>query len=260
MMAIVPPLAHLLQTSHAVRAELPCEVNSLCKLARVVQVTRHAKFGRDVTEKLEEAVDEHGGVFVEAHTKKYVKYKLHVARKLARQAERDGFAMDAIVCERKHSLMKPAADPIDNTSEFEASLMARALVLHKATLQADFSDGLLASKSHPELARQLGAEEVYVGKDMRLDGTVMGSGDIVFIGSDLAAEITCACSLIRTGSTLKEYGFLVHQLSFVEEVSSLASRWQVAGALSFLPAIKGNGMMLSPLWVHEERGFRLVFN
>ena len=72
--------------------------------------------------------------------------------------------------------------------------------------------------------------------------------------------VACACSLARTGNTLKEYGFLVHQLSFVEEVSSLASRWQVADALSFLAAIKGNGMMLSPLWVHEEGGFRLVFN
>ena len=88
----------------------------------------------------------------------------------------------------------------------------------------------------------------------------MGCGDIVFIGSDHAAEFAGACSLMRTGSTLEEYGLLVHQLSFVEEVSSLASRWQVADTLSFLAASKGNGMMVSPLWVHEERGFRLVFN
>ena len=127
---VILPLAHLFQSTTSIRKRLPLHVDSFVKLGTVCRCLNRAKFGLLQAADLDEAVEEHGVAFLRTYDRQGVALKFHNAFKLARQLRRDKFLMDCFPCERKHSLLKEAALPVKNTSQFERTVTARALNLH----------------------------------------------------------------------------------------------------------------------------------
>ena len=81
--------------------------------------------------------------------------------------------MDAFVTERKHSLAKQAADPAQNTSVYEKSVLSRSISLHVGTLSSLRRDGLLGGQMPPEWPG------VTISKKMHWRGTIVAEGDVL---------------------------------------------------------------------------------
>ena len=220
LMGVVRPLAHFLQTS-SVRTRLPLEVDSWVKLACFCQKLQDAKFGKLTETQLANAAFSHGEAFLRAYDGEGVKPKFLNARLLSLQLARDGFLFDTFPCERKHSLLKLAALPIKNTSNFERTVIARALNLHKASLEHEMADGLVTPQPDPEMAAELGVISFAMAADMRLDGTLYGQGDVVLTAAG-AMVIATPCSLQYDCDSQAISAWLVRDLVFVEQALLLA--------------------------------------
>ena len=145
---------------------------------------------------LEVALREHGEAFVAVYGEDACKPKFHYARHMVGQVRRDGMFLDTWTCERKHSMLKAAALHIDNTQVFERSAIARALILHAASLRpGGLRDGLKRAVPCPELATAAGAHGCAIDLEMRWMGTRWGKGDMFFLDGNLF-EIVC-CALVE---------------------------------------------------------------
>ena len=220
LMTVVPPLAHFLHM-HAVRTKLPDEIASFMELAVLVRMLARAKMGKMNPDTLSQALARHGNAFKRAYQGDGIKAKFHYARELPYQLQRDGMLLDTFTCERKHSMMKTAAEPIVNTSRFERSCLSRALTLHLATLREGIADALVRPEGSPEIASLLGFASCSIAKDIRVDGTLMGVGDVLWIAGRTCVQIICPMSAKfeeDNAADPSRLGFLVEVLDFVEQV------------------------------------------
>jgi len=221
MMSIVPPLAHLLST-HAISRQIPDHIASFVALALLVRTVAKAKVAVATAADLSAALVRHGELFKKAYKGDGVKAKFHYARELPHQFQRDGMLLDTFTCERKHSMMKAAAAPITNTRVFERSCLCRALTLHRSALRAGIRDGLLHGASDPEIAELLGFAACTIAKDIRVDGTLMGVGDIIWASPSQCVEVVSAMAVQLVDGAQFQLGFLVEMLLFTEEVTTRA--------------------------------------
>ena len=215
---MILPLAHLFQSTPNIRQQLPLQVDSFVKLALLCRLLSRAKFGTLQPVDLDEAVEKHGEAFLRTYEGLCVALKFHNARKLARQLRRDKFLMDCFPCERKHSLLKEAAEPVKNTSTFERTVLARALNLHKASLKHDMFDHLVRPSQDTSLASDCGVHDLEVGLELRMDGTIFGQGDVVFDSDTVAMFIVAPCNIQESVSDDHVLSFLGYRLEFVETV------------------------------------------
>ena len=108
--------------------------------------------------------------------------------------------------------------PIKNTSQFERTVTARALNLHKATLQHDMRDHLVGPKQDTSLASECGVHDLEVGLELRMDGTIFGQGDVVFDSDTSALFIVVPCNVQESVGDDRVLSFLGYRLQFVETV------------------------------------------
>lgn len=216
MMSIVPPLAHYL-ASHPIRLQIPDHVKSFLALGVLVRMMAKAKIGMVGSDELAAAFMQHGELFKQAYRGEGIKAKFHYARELPYQLLRDGMLLDTFTCERKHSMMKLAAEPIDNTSTFERTCLARALTLHQASLRDGIRDGLVHGQADPGTAALLGVVACTIAKDIRVDGTLLGTGDIIYISATQPVEVRAPVELVFGADQSPCLGFLVDVLHFVQE-------------------------------------------
>ena len=96
------------------------------------------------------------------------------------QVGRDGLVLDSLVVERQHLLAKRAADHIDNTVDFERSLLAAvcATSLHELC-SANFCDSLIG-----KVAELPGCTSVLVADAMAICHFEVHVGDVVLRGRE----------------------------------------------------------------------------
>ena len=99
--------------------------------------------------------------------------KFHYSRHLPLQADEDDCNPDCFVGERGNSKMKQAADPVDNTSTYESTVLCRTLLKHEQMVQDFHADGLLG-KCHEFPEGKLAKHVTWRGNLFRCD-------DIIFL-------------------------------------------------------------------------------
>ena len=154
LIACVPALAFMLETSAAVSSLMPLEVASFCKLASLIRCYHSSKLGLSSRARWTRCLSEHAEAYKTAYgtNARYIPKTLW-ARMLGVQCERDEFTMDCLAPERNHKVLKDASGPIMNTIRFERSVIVRALHLHEGRLNGGWlRDGLNRGKPSPELA------------------------------------------------------------------------------------------------------------
>ena len=162
--------------------------------------------------------------------------KFHFTRHPLAQLATDGWLIDTYVAERKHASLKEAADPVRNI-DFEKSVLARALVLHKSKLVTLRRDGLLELALCPELGGS-------ISLCVQWRGTILGVGDVLFLDDDLPFIVSgCAC----VGDT---FYILGHNCALLEQVTSKARRWRHSEAHELKPLI--GHARLAAMWTHES--------
>ena len=217
-LSVVAPLCHLFQSTLSIRQALPLEVDSFAKLALLCRCLNRGKFGLLRPDELEHAQYQHGEAYLRTYDGEGVSLKFHNEGKMGGQLRRDQFLMDTFPCERKHSLLKEAALPVKNTIQFERTVMARALNLHKASLAHSMHDELLQPSQGDTLAGELGLNDVVIGLDMRLDGTMYGQGDIIFDSDDAAILIRAPCKIQKAAGDAYCLAFFGYKLHAVTKV------------------------------------------
>jgi hypothetical protein len=133
--------------------------------------------------------------FLDAHKAAYgtshIKPKHHYGQHSAARAESpDVVQVDCFVHERKHQVLKRAANPVKNSLAFEASVLPRALLEQSRQLDALPPRRGLVGGSTPgaALALALGVSSASVAKALRFDGLQAAVGDIV-LADGMAFEV-----------------------------------------------------------------------
>ena len=111
---------------------MPLEVASMSALGALVGVYLCGKRGFRVADELDAAILRHDIAFEAAYGGAVDEYvpKFHFTKHIPEQLRKDGFLQDCFATERKNSLVLRAAEPVRNTSTFERSVLARALIMH----------------------------------------------------------------------------------------------------------------------------------
>jgi hypothetical protein len=93
---------------------------------------------------------------------------------MPQQIDRDGGVIDTFPCERYQSKVKACAESVDNTRNFEKSILGRVLVGHMRLMDAPgcFHDGLVRGKWIPELNVDVSTKGI-------VNGVSLSYGDIV---------------------------------------------------------------------------------
>jgi len=154
---------------------------------------------------------------MEAYGKSLLRPKHHYAMHNA--LETRGGSLDCFVHERKHQVAKRAADPVRNTTSFEASVLGRVLLEQARQLDAMRHKRALQGPTSPcrEVAAALGAQEAVVAKSARFDGRLVSVDDCVLFG--MQAGVVRACA--RTGDEL----FMIVQTLTRQGEGRSSSRW-----------------------------------
>ena len=119
--------------------------------------------------------------------------------------------------------MKAAAAPICNARVFGRSCLSMALTLHLDSLREGIQDSLQRPELGPEAAADLGFASCSFAKDIRVDGTLMGIGDVLWVDPDTCVEVICPVSAQLVHDQPPRLGFLVDALRFVEKAFKAVS-------------------------------------
>lgn len=238
----MPLLCHFAERVVVPSGKLKAELRSLFAQGEVVSAVLGAKRARtyDATV-LSAAVDKHLRLFVRAYGAEYVKPKHHYATHLGRQARRDGVILDAFTVERKHYAGKRAAEHVDNTRDFEASVLSRMHVAERRALQdADFRD-CLESPTAPGFGLTLSARATCMAMQYAVN-------DVVFVHG--VAAFVCACCTIPSGTV----GALVRKMA-LERQNVTSSLWR---RLPDIELVDGRDMQLASCWSVQGEQFEVL--
>jgi hypothetical protein len=251
VVTVVPLICHFVERP-AIHLAIVLEVESFKTLACVVRLVMHAKLGGVDPGTLALAIKAHGDAFKLAYNGHGIKPKFHYARKLPLQLARDGYLQDTFALERKHSMLKAAAEHTDNTRTFEKTILSRAIALHANQLKtAPLLDGLHNETLCPELAELLNVRQASVGQSLVFTGTRCGRGDLIFIG-DRAAEVQYCCSVMIEDGI--ELALLVRFCTFQDLLSSAATRWRREETSQLVLVHESFRLVLARLWREEADG------
>jgi hypothetical protein len=149
MLVALPVVVFFMEVNPALLAALPAEYASVATLNRVRGLYQQAKLAMPVANELAAALRLHGEQKLAAYGPAAFIPKDHYILHLPFQIERDGELLDTLVTERFHQMPKVAMDSIDNTSRFEATVLARSvsLYLHAVSSANAFETKLLGRVS-----------------------------------------------------------------------------------------------------------------
>ena len=168
--------------------------------------------------------------FLQAHIAAYgkegLKPKHHYIFHNALQASR-GEVMDCFVHERKHQVLKAAANPVKNTRAFESSILGRVLLEQTRQMKASPADRGLVQPvpAEPALLASLGVGAASMGREIRRDGLQLAAGDLVIFGKQ-AGFVQCG---VEAEGLLLALVQPLTQVSVAPSSSTWDSQHQVGG-------------------------------
>lgn len=242
---VFPLLAFFLRKIVARSGRLLKEVDSFEHFACVLHLYRKGKEGVDIANELADAIVAHGAKFREAYPQEDPKPKSHYAHHIPMQLRRDGVLIDAFVGERKHQGIKAAATPVCNTRAFERTVLFTAFARQVASMEEDFTDGLISARECPELASLLGEspDMVRFAPACRWTGTKVRDGDLLLL-DDLVYFSKGYIAVCDTVYVLGE----PHEM--LEQVTPFAWRLRPAGHVSMI-ALAGKRLRLASGWYFD---------
>ena len=92
------------------------------------------------------------------------------------------------------------------------------MTLHQACLRDGIRDGLMQGQTDDTIAQLLGLAACKISKDIRVDGTTMGIGDVLYAGPTQVVEVAAPLAAQFASGQPFRLGFLVDALQFVQEV------------------------------------------
>ena len=202
-MDLLPILRYFVESQPPLRAQWPLETESFIALCQANELSIRAKQGEALADALDAAWQTHANRFTAAYDALDHLPKFHFTRHLPEQVRLDGWAIDTFTCERHNSMVLEAAGPIDKTSCFERSVLARSLILHASKLTALRRDGLV-QPMHAENG------DYWFSKRVIWNGATIAQDDVLFT-EGLAFLVAAA---LQVGDKL---GLFAHPLSREEE-------------------------------------------
>ena len=131
---IVPMLRHFLVTvvwrSNRLRAKLAPQIASFNALANVVLTIQDTKVSKDpakLAPLLKNRIEVHMRLKKHAYGSNVFTWKDHVQHHVPPQVERDGRLLDSLPLERKHQSVKTMAECVDNTRDFDRTILVKAV-------------------------------------------------------------------------------------------------------------------------------------
>ena len=234
---------------------MPLEVASLSAMGATVGLILCGKRGFRVADQLDAAILRRDIAFEAAYgeSDEFSVYhtlyipKFHHTKHLPDQLRVDGFSQDTFATERKHSMVKLAADPIRNTVVFERSVLSRALLMHLGSTQNLRKDGLIDPQHCPDIW-----DDGWISLLMVWEGTKLGESDVVFLGGDAVLVCGCVCNANASG-------LLGRRLTQVRQITSACAAWRPAPVEEVeIFALEGVRCRLAALWSVELGGDLLV--
>jgi hypothetical protein len=174
MLSVIGPFRFYLESNAALFTDLADAIQSYRCMARVVRFIMDGKEGERVGDALADALQKHADAHFRAYPDDDPAPKWHFARHMPQQIDRDGGVIDTFPCERYQSKVKACAESVDNTRNFEKSILGRVLVGHMRLMDAPgcFHDGLVRGKWIPELNVDVSTKGI-------VNGVSLSYGDIV---------------------------------------------------------------------------------
>ena len=146
-LGLVPLLRHYLVVNDRIAACIPAEVASFNALADVVACLQLLKSGVGGGDQgLERLLRAHGDAFHTAYGPDDTHYlpKFHYAKHVWDSVRQHGCMLDCFAAERKHRILKEAAEALRNTTNFERTVISRVLCRHVHALASGWRvEGLL---------------------------------------------------------------------------------------------------------------------
>lgn len=237
---------------------LTCE--SFLAMCRLLDEFVALKRGRSTKSAVLPLLQAHLEMHQRAHGVEYIRPKHHFGFHNVLDSSDDKVWLDCSVHERKHQIVKQAADAIKNTSSYEASVLGRVLVTQLRQLENTKKDKTLIGNTglHAELSQQLGSA-VHLGKSLLYRDTVIGVGDVLLFHGEGGIVRACGehdsklfvlLQLCRRdgfctfgATTLRPQGEALHllYLDSVRESFSLAFAWAWASDSTNLLVLHGEG-------------------
>lgn len=258
LVAIFPLVRHFIEV--LVRPRCPeamkSALESFSMLCSIVSLLNAMKRDRsNVTNqncnKLQRMLASHLKLFAQAHGAEHVRPKHHFCQHLPGQILARGAVLDCWPCERKHRSLKRIAGTIDNTRNFERSLLARAVAEQISCTPAEsFTTKLLGETTlAPDLAVELGANSVTLARGIKYGVVSLSAGDVII------AESTCiritACMLLDSS-----WCVLAVVYEFVQKLGA-GTLWKLQ-APSACFTLSPNGFLVPTYWTFQSDGLLLT--
>jgi hypothetical protein len=162
--------------------------NAACE---VVDIMLRAKDGRmstvEASRLLTLAATRHLDLHKACYGNERIKPKHHWIFDIALQLVDCEFVLDAFLIEKEHLLARECANPIENTSRFEESVLARMLHAQVQTLNnLGPQDSLMSPKvAYPGFAN------AFMSDNLTIDGVTYSVGDFVFLNTLPGRVLSC---------------------------------------------------------------------
>ena len=258
LLAIFPLMRHFIET--VVKPRCPeCMQDALAsfaKLREAVAILNSMK--RDSStitqsrcDHLKSTLATHLRLFKVAYGPDHVRPKHHLCQHIPDQVLAHKMVIDCWPCERKHRSMKRLAGTIDNTRNFERSLMARAIQEQLQCTPEDSFGYCLIGKQipAPDIAEMLDANSVTVSGSMRFGIVRLTRGDVI-IADNHALRIT-ACLLVDGG-----WGVLAAVYELAGPLGACRT-WKI-GVPTACFTLTANGFVTPTYWNFQPDGLLLT--
>ena len=258
LLAIYPLICYFIES--VVRPRLPGimkdAIESFATLGRAIALLNslkrdRTKITRRTCDDLKSLLTLHLQLFQKAYGADQIRPKHHLSQHIPDQIFAHKMLIDCWPCERKHRSLKRIAGTIDNTRNFERSLLGRAIVeqVHN-TPEDTFSFKLLGKQlSSPEIAVLIQADTVMVASSVRF-GVVRLSVDDVIVVGDIALKIK-AC--LKSGLDLSVLGDVY---DFARKSGS-GVEWKPLNSIACFTLV-ANTFVCPRYWTFQSNNFLLT--
>ena len=207
-------------------------IQSFLHLAKLCDAIRWVKQGAALS--VAAHMRNHSEAYLKATVEAYgymsLRFKDHQQVHLHEQLELDQFWVDCWVCERKH---KPTISIMTNNKSrhgMEKGALARTLNHQVHMLKSPGWTSHLVGRTElfPELARQLGALCVKIGRGVSWQGKPFTNGDFVFLDTGRSEMV----SIMAGVSIDEEWGLLIKQTTLLT-MTTTSSKWIIRPEVVF---------------------------
>ena len=133
------------------------------------------------------------------------------------------FLVDCFVLERSHLTVRDRAEHIDNTSQYERSVLAGTLNKQLLALKSMVAASGALLDTHK--AAMPGYPDARVANSMQAHGRHFSVGDIVLLGSRAGVVLAC----VQEGDA---FFVIVEELALIEQITPQTATWRIGGARS----------------------------